>query len=54
MPETQIIRVLVVDDHPMMRSGLRSEIDAQADMQVVAEASDGNEAIEMFRMHHPD
>jgi DNA-binding NarL/FixJ family response regulator len=54
MPETPTIRVLVVDDHSMMRSGLRGEIDAQADMQVVAEASDGNEAIELFRTHHPD
>ena len=54
MPEASTIRVLVVDDHSMMRSGLRGEIDAQADMQVVAEASDGNEAIELFRTHHPD
>jgi DNA-binding NarL/FixJ family response regulator len=54
MPETKIIRVLVVDDHPIMRSGLRGEIDAQADMQVVAEASDGNEAIALFRTHRPD
>jgi DNA-binding NarL/FixJ family response regulator len=37
-----------------MRSGLRGEIDAQADMQVVAEASDGNEAIALFRTHRPD
>ena len=44
----------MVDDHPIMRSGLRGEIDAQADMQVVAEASEGNEAIELFRVHRPD
>ena len=54
MPEPHTIRVLVVDDHPIMRSGLRGEIDAQPDMQVVAEASDGNEAIELFRVHRPD
>jgi DNA-binding NarL/FixJ family response regulator len=54
MPEPHTIRVLVVDDHPIMRSGLRGEIDAQPDMQVVAEASDGNEAIELFRLHRPD
>ena len=54
MPEPHTIRVLVVDDHPIMRSGLRGEIDAQADMQVVAEASNGNEAIELFRVHRPD
>jgi DNA-binding NarL/FixJ family response regulator len=54
MPEPHTIRVLVVDDHPIMRSGLRGEIDAQPDMQVVAEASDGNEAIGLFRLHRPD
>jgi DNA-binding NarL/FixJ family response regulator len=54
MPEPHTIRVLVVDDHPIMRSGLRGEIDAQAEMQVVAEASEGNEAIELFRVHRPD
>ena len=54
MPESPTIRILLVDDHPIMRSGLRGEIDAQADMQVVAEASDGNEAIKLFRRHLPD
>lgn len=54
MSNPQPIRVLVVDDHPMMRAGLRGEIDAQTDMQVVAEASDGREAIELFHTHHPD
>ena len=38
----------------MMRAGLRGEINSQLDMQVVAEASDGNEAIQMFRIHRPD
>lgn len=54
MPDSRTIRVLVVDDHPMMRAGLRGEINSQLDMQVVAEASDGNEAIQMFRIHRPD
>ncbi|MDQ2832397.1 MAG: response regulator transcription factor [Acidobacteriota bacterium] len=54
MSELQRIRVLVVDDHPMMRSGLRGEIDAQTDMHVVAEAADGREAITLFRIHRPD
>jgi DNA-binding NarL/FixJ family response regulator len=52
--DSQTIRVLVVDDHPLMRSGIIGEINAQRDMQVVAEAGDGNEAIAAFRAHHPD
>jgi DNA-binding NarL/FixJ family response regulator len=54
MPELQPIRVLVVDDHPILRAGLRGEINAQTDMQVVAEASDGKEAIALFHLHRPD
>jgi DNA-binding NarL/FixJ family response regulator len=54
MPEKQPIRVLVVDDHPLMRSGIIGEINAQTDMRAVAEASDGEEAIRMFRLHKPD
>ena len=37
MPEVEPIRVLVVDDHPLMRSGIQGEVDSQADMRVVAE-----------------
>jgi DNA-binding NarL/FixJ family response regulator len=48
------IRVLVVDDHPLMRSGIIGEIDLQPDMQVVAEAGDGDEAIAAFRTYRPD
>ncbi len=54
MSDPRPIRVLVVDDHPMMRAGLRGEIDAQPDMHVVAEASDGKEAIALFHTHRPD
>jgi DNA-binding NarL/FixJ family response regulator len=54
MSEKQIIRVLVVDDHPLMRSGIIGEIDAQPDMKVVAEAGDGEEAMTVFREHRPD
>jgi DNA-binding NarL/FixJ family response regulator len=39
-------RVLLADDHAVVRSGLRSVLDAEADLEVVAEAADGNEAIE--------
>jgi DNA-binding NarL/FixJ family response regulator len=48
------IRVLTVDDHPLMRAGISYEINAQPDMQVVAEAAEGQEAIALFRAHMPD
>jgi DNA-binding NarL/FixJ family response regulator len=54
MAESKRIKVLVVDDHPLMRAGLSSEINGQSDMQVVAEAANGTEAIECFRTHRPD
>jgi len=49
-----IIRVLVSDDHPLMRDGLKAAIDRELDMKVVGEASDGAEAIEKFRSLLPD
>jgi len=48
------IRVLVADDHPVVREGLVSLIDRQPDMQVVGEAGTGREALESHRSHHPD
>src|SRR5690349_10879039 len=48
------IRVLVVDDHPPMRMGLVALIKSQAGMDVVAEASDGEEAIEVYDDVRPD
>jgi DNA-binding NarL/FixJ family response regulator len=48
------IRVLIVDDHPVVRMGLKAMVDAQRDMQVVGEATDGTTAIEVFRQHLPD
>jgi DNA-binding NarL/FixJ family response regulator len=48
------IRVMIVDDHPLMRSGIAGEINLQPDMEVVAEASNGDEAITCFRKHRPD
>jgi len=48
------IRVLVVDDHPLMRSGIAGEINLQPDMCVVAEAADGAEAVTAFRTFRPD
>jgi len=45
---------MAVDDHPLMMAGIVGEIDAQTDMRVVAEASDGDEALPLFRKHRPD
>jgi DNA-binding NarL/FixJ family response regulator len=48
------IKVLIVDDHPLMRSGIAGEINAHRDMTVVAEAEDGVSALSLFRAHRPD
>jgi len=48
------IRILVADDHPLMRSGIAAEINAETDMSVVASAGDGEEALSLFRTHRPD
>jgi DNA-binding NarL/FixJ family response regulator len=48
------IRILIADDHPIVREGLRGLIAVQSDMVVVAEASNGREAIQQFRVYRPD
>ena len=48
------IRVLAVDDHPIVRSGIAGLLAIQNDMTLVAEASNGREAIQQFRAHRPD
>ena len=48
------IRILTVDDHPLFRNGVAALLATQPDMKVVAEASNGREAIQQFRRHHPD
>ena len=54
MTHERLIRVLVVDDHPLMRSGIAGEVNAQHDMKVVAEAEDGESALALFRTNRPD
>jgi len=48
------IRVLSVDDHPLLRDGIAAIIDSQPDMSLVSQASSGTEAIQQFREHQPD
>jgi DNA-binding NarL/FixJ family response regulator len=47
-------RIVVVDDHPLMRSALGEMLSTQADLEVVGEAADGREAVELCRRLHPD
>jgi DNA-binding NarL/FixJ family response regulator len=49
-----LIRILTVDDHPLLRKGIAALVNAELDMKLVAEASNGEEAIEAFRSHQPD
>jgi DNA-binding NarL/FixJ family response regulator len=48
------IRILTVDDHPLLREGIAALVNAESDMKLVAEASNGEEAIKQFRLHRPD
>jgi DNA-binding NarL/FixJ family response regulator len=49
-----VIRILSVDDHPLLREGIAALIGNQTDMEIVAEACNGREALEQFRKHRPD
>lgn len=49
-----LIRILTVDDHPLLRKGIAALVNAEADLKLIAEASNGKEAVEAFRSHRPD
>lgn len=53
MSEHEVIRILTVDDHPFIRQGIAMLIKRQPDMDLVAEASDGREAMDLFRQFQP-
>ncbi len=53
-PLTKQIRILIADDHPIVREGLVAILEDQPDMTIVAQANDGQEAIDLFEQHHPD
>lgn len=55
MSTTQgLIRIMTVDDHPLLRKGIAALVNAEPDMKLIAEASDGQDGIEKFRQHNPD
>jgi DNA-binding NarL/FixJ family response regulator len=52
--DSKKIRILAVDDHPVLRQGIAGLIADESDMTLVAQAANGREAIQYFRTHHPD
>ena len=54
MTEVRTIRILIVDDHPLMRVGVAAIIDGRPNMQTIAQACTGEEAVTLFDQHLPD
>ena len=54
MSDSGLIRILIVDDHALMRNGIAGLVNAEPDMKTIAEAATGVEAIKQFRQYHPD
>jgi DNA-binding NarL/FixJ family response regulator len=54
MKDSKPIRIFCIDDHPLMREGIAAIIRNEPDMLLIAEASNGRDAIQGFREHHPD
>jgi DNA-binding NarL/FixJ family response regulator len=54
MAPSSVIRIVAVDDHSLLREGIAALVSGQSDMKLVAEASNGLEAIQQFRVHVPD
>jgi DNA-binding NarL/FixJ family response regulator len=54
IPAQQKIRILCVDDHPLVRKGIAAILANEVDMELIAEAENGRDAVELFRQHQPD
>ena len=52
--DPKLIRILSVDDHPLLREGIAALVNAEPDMKLVAEAANGEEAVEKFRLYRPE
>ena len=51
---TKKIRILAVDDHPLLREGIAAVLEGEDDFELAAEATSGQEAVELYRIHRPD
>lgn len=54
MSKASTIRVFSVDDHPLLREGIATLVNSQPDMELIAQASTGTEAVQIFKQHEPD